>query len=284
MNMAKIIDGKAIANAIQDRLRQQISIFTMKFGRKPGLAVIMAGDDSSSKIYVRNKIKACEYVGIRSESYAFNNDVTYEKIIETIDKLNNNIEVDGILVQLPLPPHLNAKNILPYINPKKDVDGYGAQSIGSLMLDNADGLHSCTPLGCMQLINFTGIDLAGKNAVVVGRSNEVGKPLAIMLLKQNATVTICHSYTKNLADYTRNADVLAVAVGKPNIITGDMVKDGAVVIDVGINRVDDKLVGDVDFESVSPKCSFITPVPGGVGPMTIAMLMANTLKAAKRNV
>ena len=193
--------------------------------------------------------------------------------------------VDGILVQLPLPSQFNAKKIIPLIDPKKDVDGFSQMNIGSLLLDDKKGLYSCTPLGIIQLILSTGTDLTGKHAVVVGRSNEVGKPVALMLLQHNATVTICHSRTKNLAEFTRTADVLVVAVGQKKLITGDMVKDGAVVIDVGINRDDDgKLCGDVDFASVEPKASFITPVPGGVGPMTSAMLMANTLKAAKGNV
>lgn len=283
--MAKIIDGKAISIAIQEKLKSQASYFSIQFGRKPALAVIMVGDDPSSTVYVRNKITACENVGISSETYRLPADTDAKKIIDIINKLNADIMVDGILIQLPLPPHLNAKKILPLINAKKDVDGFGAENIGALLLDSREGLYSCTPLGCMQLLASTGISVAGKHAVVVGRSNEVGKPVAIMLLHQNATVSICHSYTKNLAEITKQADILVVAVGKEKMITADMVKEGAVVIDVGINRnAEGKLVGDVDFAEVEPKCSYITPVPGGVGPLTIAMLMSNTMKAAKRNV
>ncbi len=245
----------------------------------------MVGEDPASAVYVRNKIRACENVGISSESIRLP-DTTEEKELEDlINKLNRDPGTDGVLVQLPLPPHLNAKKIIPLIDPRKDVDGFSAMNIGALMLDDKRGLYSCTPLGIIQLIRSTGIDLSGKHAVVVGRSNEVGKPVALMLLQQNATVTICHSKTADLGAITRLADVLVVAVGRKGLVTGDMVKEGAVVIDVGINRGEDgKLYGDVDFESVLPKAGFITPVPGGVGPMTIAMLMANTLKAAKRNV
>ena len=283
--MGKIIDGKAIATALQERLKEQIAYFSMTVGRKPKLAVIMVGEDPASTIYVRNKIRACEAVGITSEAYKLAESTEPSYLEDLIRKLNNDRAVDGILVQLPLPPQFNAKKIIPLISPKKDVDGFSQMNIGSLLLDDKRGLYSCTPLGIIQLILSTGTDLTGKHAVVVGRSNEVGKPVALMLLQHNATVTICHSKTKNLGDYTRTADVLVVAVGQRKLVTGDMVKEGAVVIDVGINRDENgKLCGDVDFESVAPKASFITPVPGGVGPMTIAMLMANTLKAAKGNV
>ncbi len=283
--MGKIIDGKAIATALQERLKEQVAYFAMTVGRKPKLVVIMVGEDPASAIYVRNKIRACEAVGITSEAYKLADSTEPAYLENLIRKLNNDSLVDGILVQLPLPSQFNAKKIIPLIDPKKDVDGFSQMNIGSLLLDDKKGLYSCTPLGIIQLILSTGTDLTGKHAVVVGRSNEVGKPVALMLLQHNATVTICHSRTKNLAEFTRTADVLVVAVGQKKLITGDMVKDGAVVIDVGINRDDDgKLCGDVDFASVEPKASFITPVPGGVGPMTIAMLMANTLKAAKGNV
>ncbi|HCU56249.1 MAG TPA: bifunctional methylenetetrahydrofolate dehydrogenase/methenyltetrahydrofolate cyclohydrolase FolD [Clostridiales bacterium] len=283
--MGKIIDGKAISNALQERLKEQVAYFSMTVGRKPKLAVIMVGDDPASQVYVRNKIRACETVGITSEAYKLAESTESSYLETLIAKLNEDRDTDGILVQLPLPAHLNAKKIIPLIDPKKDVDGFSAANIGALLLDDKSGLYSCTPLGIMQLILSTGINLTGKHAVVVGRSNEVGKPIALMLLQHNATVTICHSKTEDLAAVTRTADVLVVAVGKKHLITADMVKEGAVVIDVGINRDDEgKLCGDVDFAGVEPKASYITPVPGGVGPMTIAMLMTNTLKAAKRNV
>ena len=283
--MGRIIDGKAIAEVLQSKLKEQAAYFSTQFGRKPSLAVIMVGDDPASAVYVRNKLRACENVGINSQSYKLPATTEEGELVRLIDKLNKDIATDGILVQLPLPAHLNAKRILPLINRRKDVDGFGAENIGALMLDDRNGLYSCTPLGIIQLIKSTGINLAGKHAVVVGRSNEVGKPVAMMLLQNNATVTICHSKTADLGSFTRQADVLVVAVGKEKLITADMVKEGAVVIDVGINRnAEGKLCGDVDFDSVREKCGFITPVPGGVGPMTIAMLMANTMKAAKRNV
>ena len=283
--MGKIIDGKAIATALQDRLKQQIAYFSMTVGRKPKLAVIMVGEDPASAIYVRNKIRACEAVGVTSEAYRLAENIEQDYLEELVKKLNNDRSVDGILVQLPLPPRFNAKKIITLIDPGKDVDGFSEVNLGSLLLDDKKGLYSCTPLGVIQLIRSTGVDIAGKHAVVVGRSNEVGKPVALMLLQHNATVTVCHSKTVDLASYTREADILVVAVGRSKLITGDMVKEGAIVVDVGINRDENgKLCGDVDFESVQPKASFITPVPGGVGPMTIAMLMANTLKAAKGNV
>ena len=283
--MGKIIDGKAIANALQTKLKEQTAYFSMQFGRKPSLAVIMVGDDPASAVYVRNKIRACEFVGINSQSYKLPQETEEAELLSLIDKLNKDPQVDGILVQLPLPSHLNSKKIIPFISSKKDVDGFSAKNIGALMLDDRNALYSCTPLGIIQLIKSTGINMSGKHAVVVGRSNEVGKPVAMMLLQNNCTVTICHSRTEDLSSYTKAADILVVAVGKEKLVTGDMVKEGAIVIDVGINRnAEGKLCGDVDFDSVVDKCGFITPVPGGVGPMTIAMLMANTMKAAKRNV
>ena len=283
--MGKIIDGKAVANALQERLKSQVAYFSMSVGRKPKLAVIMVGEDPASAVYVRNKIRACENVGISSESIYLPESTEAKELETIIQRLNRDPQTDGILVQLPLPSHLNAKKIIPLIDPSKDVDGFSAMNIGALMLDDKRGLYSCTPLGIIQLILGTGIDLTGKHAVVVGRSNEVGKPVALMLLQHNATVTICHSKTADLGSITRLADVLVVAVGQKGLIKADMVKEGAVVIDVGINRNEEgKLCGDVDFDAVLPKASYITPVPGGVGPMTIAMLMANTLKAAKMNV
>ena len=283
--MGKIIDGKAIATALQERLKEQIAYFSMTVGRKPKLAVIMVGEDPASAIYVRNKIRACEAVGVTSEAYRLADNTEPEYLEELVKKLNNDRHVDGILVQLPLPPQFNSKKIITLIDPRKDVDGFSQVNLGSLLLDDKKGLYSCTPLGIIQLIRSTGVDITGKHAVVVGRSNEVGKPVALMLLQHNATVTVCHSKTVDLGSYTSTADILVVAVGQKKLINGDMVKEGAIVIDVGINRDEEgKLCGDVDFESVQPKASYITPVPGGVGPMTIAMLMANTLKAAKGNV
>ena len=283
--MGKIIDGKAIAAILQSKLKEQVAAFSMTIGRKPKLAVVMVGEDPASAIYVRNKIRACEAVGITSEAYKLPETTESEELEPLVHKLNNDRTVDGILVQLPLPSNLNAKKIIPLIDPKKDVDGFSPVNLGRLILDDRKGLYSCTPLGIIQLIRSTGVDITGKHAVVVGRSSEVGKPVALMLLQQNATVTVCHSKTKDLGAVTRTADILVVAVGQKKLITGDMVKEGAIVIDVGINRDENgKLCGDVDFDAVLPKASYITPVPGGVGPMTIAMLMANTLKAAKGNV
>ncbi len=238
------------------------------------------GDDPASRVYVNNKKKACEICGIRSEEYALPAETTEEELIELIKKLNEKDDIDGILCQLPLPSHINEEKILLTIDSNKDVDAFHPVNVGKIMIGNFDFLP-CTPAGVMELIKLSGIDPSGRECVVVGRSNIVGKPQAMLLLHANGTVTVCHSKTKNLAEVTKRADILVAAVGKAKFITADMVKDGAVVIDVGMNRVDGKLCGDVDFEPVSQKASAITPVPGGVGPMTIAMLMRNTLKAAK---
>lgn len=251
-----------------------------KKGINPGLAVIIVGDDPASRVYVNNKKKACEEVGIYSEEYALPAETPQSELMSLIDKLNHDSKISGILVQLPLPDGFDEEAVINAINPNKDVDAFHPVNVGKIMVGNYDFVP-CTPAGVMELIKESGIDPAGKECVVVGRSNIVGKPQAMLLLHSNATVTICHSRTKDLAEKTRRADILVAAVGKPNFITGDMIKPGAVVIDVGINRLENKkLVGDVDFEEAEKIAGAITPVPGGVGPMTIAMLMRNTIKAA----
>ncbi len=282
MNNAKIIDGKALSAKIRGELKRQALEFEKNNGRKAGLAVILAGDNAASQVYVRNKIIACEETGIKSFSYYLPADVTQDKLLELIDELNADKAVDGILVQLPLPKGLDENYILSKIDPKKDVDGFHAVNAGNLMLGNAC-LTACTPSGIIELIKSTGVEISGKHAVVIGRSNIVGKPVALLLLQNNATVTVCHSKTENLKEIASSADILVVAIGRKEFVTSDMVKDGAVVIDVGMNRSDGKLYGDVKFDECVEKASYITPVPGGVGPMTITMLMSNTVKAAKRN-
>lgn len=272
----QLIDGKKISAELREKIKKQIKDHCISVG----LAVILVGDDPASKVYVSNKEKACADVGIRSYRYLFDAAVEEKEILDKIRELNSDDSIHGILVQLPLPKHLNERKILNCIDPKKDVDGFSPYQIGKLLLGE-DCLVSCTPQGIIRLLDAYDIDISGKNAVVVGRSNIVGKPVSLLLLQRNATVSICHSKTENLTDYTRKADILVVAIGKERFITEDMVKEGAVVIDVGINRgKDGKLHGDVDFESVSGKCSYITPVPGGVGPMTITSLLLNTIKAA----
>ncbi len=280
MTKAKIIDGRALAQKIRHDLALEVSAHKRETGKNIGLAVIYAGDDEPSKVYVANKIKACGEAGMKSYSYHFESGISEGPVIALIEALNTNPEVNGILVQLPLPEHLDAKKILSKIRSEKDVDGFHALNAGNLLLGN-DCLAACTPSGCIELIESTGTVIEGKHAVVVGRSNIVGKPVSVLLLHKNATVTICHSKTENLSDYTRRADILVAAVGRPRFVIKDMVKSGAVVIDVGINRVDGKLCGDVDFEGVCEVASHISPVPGGAGPMTIAMLLKNTVKAAK---
>ncbi len=273
------IDGKALSQKIRDEIKIEVDELKSK-GVEPCLAVILVGNDPASEIYVRNKIRGCEYTGIKSLSYKLDEDTTEEYLVDLIEKLNNDNSVHGILVQMPLPKHINEKRILSLINPKKDVDGFSVEQIGLLGLGTPD-LITCTPHGVIELIKSTGVDMTGKRAVVIGRSNVVGKPLMNLLLLENCTVTVCHSKTVDLPSITREADILIAAIGKPKFVTSDMVKDGAIVIDVGINRVDGKLCGDVDYENVSKKASFITPVPGGVGPMTITMLLKNTLKACR---
>lgn len=276
-----LIDGKKISNIIKDEVKQEIQNLKQD-NQQPCLAVILVGDNPASQIYVRNKKKACEYVGIKSVSYELNNSVTEKELIELIDKLNNDKNINGILVQLPLPNNIDENKILLSINPEKDVDGFHPYNVGLLSIGNAE-LKACTPAGIIELIKRNNIDISGKNCVVVGRSNIVGKPVSMLLLSENGTVTTCHSKTKDLKSICSNADILVAAVGKANFIKSDMVKEGAVVIDVGMNRLENgKLCGDVDFENCMSKAGFITPVPGGVGPMTIAMLMKNCFTAYKK--
>ncbi|MDY3929322.1 MAG: bifunctional methylenetetrahydrofolate dehydrogenase/methenyltetrahydrofolate cyclohydrolase FolD [Clostridia bacterium] len=277
--MAKILNGKEVSQRIKDEMKQQVEELKEK-GINPGLAVIIVGNDPASRVYVNNKKKACEELGIYSEEYALSEETSEAELLELINKLNNKKEINGILVQLPVPKHINEETVINAISPIKDVDAFHPVNVGKIMVGNYDFVP-CTPAGVMELIKESGIDVAGKDCVVVGRSNIVGKPQAMLLLHKNGTVTVCHSKTKNLKEKTKQADILVAAVGIPNFITGDMIKEGAVVIDVGINRTEDKkLVGDVEFSSAEKVASAITPVPGGVGPMTIAMLMKNTIKAA----
>ena len=276
-----IIDGKKTAAEIRAQLRGKTAAFEEKYGQKVGLAVVLIGEDPASQVYVRNKIRGCEEVGIRSFAHYLPADVTQAEAEELVRALTSDDAVHGILVQLPLPKHLNADKILACIPAEKDVDGFSAENIGSLAR-NEECTVACTPLGVMELLHRYGVEPRGKRAVVIGRSNIVGRPMALLLLNADATVTICHSRTVNLAEECAHADILVAAIGKPNFVTADMVKEGAVVIDVGINRVDGKLVGDVDFAAVSQKASLITPVPGGVGPMTIAMLLQNAVSCAER--
>lgn len=279
--MSQIIDGKELAKNIRLKLKDEV-IELKNADINPKLAVIMVGDDKASKVYVKNKSKACEDVGIEYEEYLLPAETKMEELLELIEKLNNDETVHGILVQSPLPQGLDANVAFRTISPKKDVDGFNPINVGKLSL-NQDCFVSCTPFGVIKMLEAYNIPIEGAHAVVIGRSNIVGKPLVQCLLNKNATVTVCHSRTKDLKEMTKQADILIAAIGKPKFVTEDMVKDGAVVIDVGINRMDDgKLVGDTDFESIKDKASHITPVPGGVGPMTIAMLMHNVVKAAKQ--
>lgn len=276
-----IIDGKQTACDIRTSLRERTSAFEKTYGKKVGLAVVLIGEDPASQVYVRNKIRGCEDAGIRSFAHYLPADVSQCQAEELVDALAADDEVHGILVQLPLPAHLDAERILARIPAAKDVDGFCAENIGRLAM-NEEGTVACTPLGVMELLRRYHVDTRGKRAVVIGRSNIVGRPMALLLLNADATVTVCHSRTENLVEECSRADILVAAIGKPNFVTAEMVKEGAVVIDVGINRVDGKLVGDVDFEAVSQKASLITPVPGGVGPMTIAMLLQNAVSCAER--
>ena len=277
---ATLIDGRAVAKALKEEIAQRTQAMIAQ-GVTPHLAVVLVGEDPASQVYVRNKENGCIKAGIRSTVIRLEEDCTQQELEETVKRLNADASVDGILVQLPLPKHLNEASVLRLIDPDKDVDGFHAMNSGRLM-NGQPGFVPCTPLGVMKLLEAYGIDPAGKHAVVIGRSNIVGKPMAMLLLRANATVTICHSRTQNLAEITRQADILVAAVGRANFVTADMVKAGTAVIDVGINRVDGKIVGDVDFDEVSGVAGYITPVPGGVGQMTIAMLLANTLDAAAK--
>lgn len=277
----QIIDGKKVSAEVKEQVRIETQQLKDNYGITPGLAVVIVGDDPASRVYVNNKKKACEAVGFKSEEYALPAETTQDELMKLVDELNNNKDINGILVQLPLPKQLDDKAVIEAINPIKDVDAFHAVNVGKIMLGEYDFLP-CTPAGVMEMLHSYEIPVSGKNCVVIGRSNIVGKPMAMLLLHENGTVTICHSRTQNLAEICSQADILVAAVGRPKFVSADMVKEGAVVIDVGIHRQDDgKLCGDVDFENVKDKCSYITPVPGGVGPMTIATLMKNTLKAAK---
>lgn len=273
--MAKRIDGKAISQMVKDELRDRVK----KEKIEATLAVIQVGSDPASTVYVGNKKKACEYIGIRSLAFELPEETKEEELLDLVRELNDREDVDGILVQLPLPAHMDEDKVIQTISPKKDVDGFHPQSVGALSIGQP-GFVSCTPAGVIQLLKRSGVEIEGKECVIVGRSNIVGKPMALLMLRENATVTVCHSRTKDLKEVTRRADILIVAIGKPRFITKEYVKEGAVVIDVGIHRgADNKLCGDVDFDEVEPVVSAITPVPGGVGPMTIAMLMNNCVEA-----
>ncbi len=277
---AQILDGKAMSAVLRKEIAGRVEKLS-KRGIVPGLAVILVGNDPASEIYVRNKGNGCAETGMYSETVKMPEDTKQEELEAEIDRLNNDPRIHGILVQLPLPSHLDENAALARILPEKDVDGFHLLNAGHLMTGTS-GVVACTPKGALYMIKSTGMDLNGKEAVVIGRSNIVGKPMAMLLLQENCTVTMCHSRTGNLAEHTRRADILVAAVGKAGLVTADMVKEGAVVIDVGINRVDGKVKGDVDFDSVSQKASWITPVPGGVGRMTITMLLENTVEAAER--
>ena len=279
--MANIINGKEISAQIRAEISQKVKEYNAKTGKLPGLAVVIVGENPASQVYVRNKKKACEQVGFNSWVYEMPENTTQEELNALIDKLNDDADVHGILVQLPLPKHLNEEEIILRIKPEKDVDAFHPYNVGRITIGNPKFLP-CTPAGIMELLHRSSIEISGKECVVIGRSNIVGKPMALLLLSENGTVTVCHSKTRDLKEVCKRADILVVAIGKADFVTADMVKEGAVVIDVGMNRnAEGKLTGDVDFESVSRVASYITPVPGGVGPMTITMLLQNTLRAAE---
>ncbi|MCZ6685620.1 MAG: bifunctional methylenetetrahydrofolate dehydrogenase/methenyltetrahydrofolate cyclohydrolase FolD [Candidatus Dadabacteria bacterium] len=279
--MAEIIDGKKVSEHIRSQIAEGVDKLKQETGITPGLAAVLVGDDPASEIYVRNKRRACSNAGIYSEEHNLSSETTEEELLTLVDKLNNDPKIHGILVQLPLPDHINVTKVLRAVSPLKDVDGFHPYNVG-LLVEGNPRFIPCTPHGIIKMLEFYNIDISGKQAVIVGRSNIVGKPVSMLLLHRHATVTVCHSRTKPLDEVTRRADILVAAIGRANFITADMVKEGAVVIDVGINRNEEgKLTGDVDFEAVSQKASYITPVPGGVGPMTISMLLWNTLQSAK---
>lgn len=281
--MSTIIDGKALAAKMRAEIKARVAAFQAERGKEIGLAVVLVGEDSASQVYVRNKIKACEEVGVKSFSYHLPADATQQQVCELVDELAAADNVHGILVQLPLPKHIDERAVLRRIPPKKDVDGFCAENVGNLAM-NRETIVACTPFGVMKMLEEYGVNPKGKNAVVLGRSNIVGKPMAMLLLNADATVTVCHSKTENLKEVCAGADILVVAIGRAKFVTADMVKEGAVVIDVGMDRDENgKLCGDVDFEGVKDKASYITPVPGGVGPMTITMLLYNTVLTASRS-
>lgn len=279
-----IIDGKALSDKILKEIENEHSELQAKVGRKAGLAVIIVGENPASQIYVRNKIRACERVGFHSETIRLDENITEESLLLEIKKLNNDNNIDGILVQLPIPKHINELKVINAISAEKDVDGFHTTNIGKMMIGDETGFLPCTPAGVIQMFEEYNIDLEGKDVLVIGQSNIVGKPMTLLLINKRATVQVCNSKTKNLSEKLQKADVVVAAAGSPKLVKGSDVKEGVVVIDIGINRVDGKICGDVDFEEVSQKASYITPVPGGVGPMTIAMLIKNTFKSYKQKV
>jgi tetrahydrofolate dehydrogenase/cyclohydrolase, NAD(P)-binding domain protein len=278
------IDGKAFSQVILEKIREEHNQLKEKYGKQAGLAVVIVGNNPASQVYVRNKIKACENVGFYSENIELDENISEEELLQEIDKLNKNDRINGILVQLPLPSHINELKIIDSISPEKDVDGFHVANIGKMVIGDETGFLSCTPYGIMQLLEEYKIEIAGKDAVIIGRSNIVGKPMALMLIQKGATVQVCNSRTKDLRKKLNDADIIIVAAGVPKLLKKEDVKEGAVVIDVGINRVDGKICGDVDYEEVAERASYITPVPGGVGPMTIASLIKNTFKSYKNSL
>ena len=278
------IDGKAFSQVILEKIREEHNQLKEKYGKQAGLAVVIVGNNPASQVYVRNKMKACENVGFYSENIELDENISEEELLQEINKLNKNDRINGILVQLPLPSHINELKIIDSISPEKDVDGFHVANIGKMVIGDETGFISCTPYGIMQLLEEYEIEIAGKDAVIIGRSNIVGKPMALMLIQKGATVQVCNSRTKDLRKKLNDADIIIVAAGVPKLLKKEDVKEGAVVIDVGINRVDGKICGDVDYEEVAEKTSYITPVPGGVGPMTIASLIKNTFKSYKNSL
>ena len=278
------IDGKAFSQTVLEKIREEHSQLKEKYGKPAGLAVVIVGSNPASQVYVKNKIKACENVGFYSENIELDENISEKELLQEINKLNKNDRINGILVQLPLPVHINELKIIDSISPEKDVDGFHVSNIGKMVIGDETGFLSCTPYGIMQLLEEYKIEIAGKDAVIIGRSNIVGKPMALMLIQKGATVQVCNSNTKDLRKKLNEADIIIVAAGVPKLLKKEDVKEGAVVIDVGINRVDGKICGDVDYEEVAEKTSYITPVPGGVGPMTIASLIKNTFKSYKNSL
>ena len=278
------IDGKAFSQVILEKIREEHNQLKEKYGKQAGLAVVIVGNNPASQVYVRNKMKACENVGFYSENIELDENISEEELLQEIDKLNKNDRINGILVQLPLPSHINELKIIDSISPEKDVDGFHVSNIGKMVIGDETGFLSCTPYGIMQLLEEYKIEISGKDAVIIGRSNIVGKPMALMLIQKGATVQVCNSNTKDLRKKLNKADIIIVAAGVPKLLKKEDVKEGAVVIDVGINRVDGEICGDVDYEGVAEKTSYITPVPGGVGPMTIASLIKNTFKSYKNSL